>query len=259
MQKLTDLLTKTGAFFEDRRQSMLYLALLRLGTSGIESLHKETGIHRETIQRELRKMERRGTITITQKGRNKKIQAVPISKLQENLEHTKEKFEFLLKPLLEAEAESQQPKVNVFMGSQAFGLLQIRLLKIQPKGQPIYVTSANPKAWREAMVDSGKLEQFERERIVKKVTFWLSCFESVRGEVEYNNRAIFVNQPPELKRKYRYIKTADYTPLTIQIWQNHVCLSIFSADPAVHIVFEDKTINHAMKSYFNILWRIGTP
>lgn len=107
------------------------------------------------------------------------------------------------------------------------------------------------------MVSSRKLDQFERLRIKKEIGFRLSCFSKYRGEVEYNNRTFFTTQPPHLKRKYRYIETADSSPLQIQVWENHIVISIFSAQPNIHIVFEDKNIRSAMKSYFDILWKIG--
>jgi hypothetical protein len=204
-------------------------------------------------------MDAKGTVLISRAGRNKKIQAVPISKLQEILESTKEKFDFLLKPLLEVAAEGQHPKVNVFINNHAFGLLQTRLIKMQPDGNDIFVISTLPQAWREAMVESGKLFLFERLRLEKKVGFLLSCFSAFRGQVEYNNREYFSDQTKGLKRKYRYVETADSSPLQIQVWHSHVVMSIFSANPSIHIVFEDKNIHAAMKSYFDILWKIGTP
>ncbi len=257
MDELIDSLNQTGELFDNRGQAAIYLALLRIGVTGVERLRKETGIHRETIQREIKKMERKGTVHLSRLGRNKKIQAVPISKLQEILEAKREKFDFLLKPLLEVAAESQQPKVNVFMGNHAYGLLQIRLIKMQPAGQDIFVISVHPQAWREAMVESGKLSLFEKVRLEKKIRLLLTCFTAFRGQVEYNNRVFFANQPQELKRKYKYIETADSSPLQIQVWQNHIVISIFSAVPSIHIVFEDSNIKKAMKSYFDILWKIG--
>ncbi|MBP7075317.1 MAG: hypothetical protein KBA81_08060 [Rhabdochlamydiaceae bacterium] len=130
-------------------------------------------------------------------------------------------------------------------------------MKLQSEKQDIFVISTQPKAWREAMVSSRKLDQFERLRIKKEIGFRLSCFSKYRGEVEYNNRTFFTTQPPHLKRKYRYIETADSSPLQIQVWENHIVISIFSAQPNIHIVFEDKNIRSAMKSYFDILWKIG--
>ena len=258
MKDIEELLTNTAGLFDNRRQAAIYLALLKIGSSGIENLHTETGVHRETIQREVKKMHRIGTVAIQRLGRNKKIEATPPSQLQEILEATKERFDFILKPLLEVSAEQQHPKINVFLGHHHLGLLQLRLLKLQPPKQNICVISTHPKDWREAMVASGKLEQFERLRIKNDVGFLLSCFSKYRGEVEHNNREFFTTQPPALKRKYRYVESTDSTPLQIQVWENHVVISIFSAKPSIHIVFEDKNIRNAMKSYFDILWRIGT-
>ena len=259
MKDLADNLKQIPELFDSRRQAAIYLALLQGGASGVEKIHKETGIHRETLQRELKKMELKGVVLVKRAGRNKRIQAVPISRLQEILESTKEKFDFLLKPLLEVAAEGQQPKVNVFINNHAFGLLQTRLIKMQPEQHDIFVISTLPQAWREAMVESGKLSLFERLRLARKVGFMLSCFSEFRGQVEYNNREYFAVQPQALKRKYRYVETADSSPLQIQIWQNHVVISIFSANPSIHLVFEDKNIHVAMKSYFDILWKIGVP
>jgi sugar-specific transcriptional regulator TrmB len=259
MNDLENSLSEMGDLFSNKRQASIYLSLLQEGSSGVEKIHKATGIHSEAIQRELKKMALKGTVRVARNGRNKKIQAVSISRLQEILEKSKEKFDFVLKPLLEIASENQQPKVNVFINNSAFGLMQTRLLKVQPQGHDVFVISTHPQAWREAMIEAGKLSLFERERVARKVGFLLSCFSAFRGEVEYNNREYFADQPQALKRKYRYIETADSSPLQIQVWDAHVVISIFSAEPSIHIVFEDKNIKKAMKSYFDILWKIGVP
>lgn len=259
MKDLESQLTKTGNLFDDRRQSAIYLSLLRQGEVGVEALRKDTGIHSETIQRELKKMVKKQTVSIIHKGRNKKIKATPLSQLQEILENNINQFDFLLKPLLEVSAEAQQPKVQIFLGEHNFGMLQIKLLKLQPEAHNIDVISTQPKNWREAMINSGKLDQFEKLRLKKEINFNLSCFSSNRGEVEHNNRQFFPDQPQALKRKYRYVESSDSPPLQIQIWQNTIVISIFSAQPSIHMVFEDKNMKKAMKAYFNVLWEIGIP
>lgn len=257
MFQLADSLQEVRGLFANRRQAVIYLATLESGQVGVEALRKKTGIHSETIQRELRKMTVRGTVVVTRAGRNKKVRAVPVAELQEILASTKEKFDFMLKPLLEAAAEKGQPKVSVFMGSSELAQVQLKLVRSQPHKEDVRVISAHPQAWREAMAEARKLDLFERERLTRNVGFMLSCFSAFRGQVEHNNRQYFVDQPASLKRKYRYIETADSSPLQIQIWQNHIVMSIFSATPSLHIVFEDPHIKKAMRSYFDILWGIG--
>jgi len=251
-------ITEGSPFFENERQAVLYMTLLREGTLGTEKLHQKTHIHRESIQRELKKMERNGTVVFQQSGRNKKAGAVSVSSLQEILEMRHEKFENILKPLFDAEAaNSKNTKVQVLYDSHAFGLLQMKLVKTQPRGQQVHVISNQGKSWIKAMIESGKLSRFEKIRLEREVVLELLCFEETRGQVEENAREYFAGQPPQLKRKYRYVDTELSSPLQIQIWFNSIVISIFSVTPSVHIMIENPQVVSAMLAYSKILWRTG--
>ncbi len=257
MDELAFSLSKNKQLFSNPRQAHIYLTLLRSGAMGAERLSKETKLHRETIQRELKKMEGKGVVKITRAGRNRRAEAIPIAALQEALERSKENFDSILKPLLEVEAAKNEPQVQIVSNDHSFALLQIKLLKLQPERETIYVLSTQPKAWREAMTGSRKLNAFEKLRIEKEIGFQLSCFSDYRGEVEYNNREYFAGQPATLKRKYRYVETEESSPLQIQIWQNAVLISMFKISPSMHILIENKDVRKAMRAYFDVLWSVG--
>ena len=257
MKELVESLEQNVSLFKNKEQASIYTTLLREGSLGAEKLHQHTGLHRETVQREIKRMEGAGTVKITKAGRNKKAGAISISRLQEILEAKNQNFTALLKPLLEAEGEKLGPKTQIYTNNHNYGLLQLKLIKLQPPTSDIQVISTHPKDWLNAMVESGKLGQFERTRLDKKIRFLLSCFSELRGQVENNNRQYFADQPPQLKRQYRYVETADSSPLQIQVWFNCIVISIFDATPSIHIVIEDLRIAKAMRSYFNILWNIG--
>jgi sugar-specific transcriptional regulator TrmB len=258
MNELIKELEQNVSLFKNTEQALIYTTLLREGLAGAEKLHQHTGLHRETVQRELKKMDKIGTVQIIKTGRNRKAQAVSISKLQEILEIKNQNFTNLLKPLLEAEASKRDPRIKIYTNNHNYGLLQLKLIKLQPKNHDIEVISTHPKDWLNAMVESKKLSQFENIRLSKEVRFLLSCFSELKGQVEENNRQYFANQPPHLKRQYRYVETVDSSPLQIQVWFNCIVISIFESVPSIHIVIEDSRVAKAMKSYFNILWNIGT-
>lgn len=85
MQNLVPFLEKSS-LFENDRQAAIYLVLLKDGPLGVEKIHQQTKLHRETIQRELKKMASLGTVQILTLNRNKKAKAVSLSVLQEILE-----------------------------------------------------------------------------------------------------------------------------------------------------------------------------
>lgn len=257
MKDLANSLQQNISLFSNAEQALLYSTLLHEGPLGAEKLHQLIELHRETIQRELKKMEKIGTITWVKNGRNKKAQAISVSTLQEIIENKRDNFITLLKPLLEAESHNKKPKVSIYINNHNFGLLQLKLIKSQPKSHDIRVISTHPKEWIETMIQSKKLSLFENIRIKKEIKFLLSCFSEFRGQVEYNNREYFAGQPEKLKRQYRYIESADSSPLQIQIWFNHIVISIFGSTPSIHISIEDPRVVQAMKAYFNILWNFG--
>lgn len=254
MENIEQLLSKNH-LFSNQREALIYTTLLKNGPLGAEKLKDLTGLHRETIQRELKKMAVSGTINLKQHGRNKKAYSVSLSLLQEKIDKEYDSFNLLLKPLLEVQAGQKMPKIDIYTGSHKFGLLQMRLIKLQPPGQDIRVISTQPKSWIENMIESQKLSQFENLRTKKRINFLLSCFSQYRGQVESNNREYFAYQPERLKRKYRYVETELNSPLQIQVWFGHVLISIFDSYPSIHILIEDSRIVTAMKSYFEIIWR----
>jgi DNA-binding Lrp family transcriptional regulator len=257
MNQLAQALSQSLPMFEGEQQALIYTTLLREGALGAERLHQKTGLHREAVQRILKKMEKAGTINFIKTGRNKKAAATPLAILQEMMEAQRNNFTDLLKPLLQVEAGIQTPKIKVITGSHAYGLLQMQMIKLQPKEHSIQVISTRPKEWLEAMIEAKKLKHFEELRLGKNIEFLLSCFSELRGQVEYNNREYFSSQPQKLKRQYRYVETESSSPLQIQVWFNAIVISIFEATPSMHILIEDSRVVKAMRSYFNILWSLG--
>lgn len=257
MNEIAHALKDNVLLFANQDQAVLYVTLLREGPLGTEKLHQITQLHREMIDRELRKMEKTGTVTLIKNGRNKKAHAISIAGLQDILDQKNTNFNELLKPLLEAENNRKIPKLAVYMNDQAFGLLQMKLIKLQPKDQAVRVISTHPREWLAAMLQSRKLSRFETVRLEKEIPFMLSCFSERRGEVEFNNREYFAAQPEKLKRQYRYVETSGSSPMQIQIWFHCIVISLFESAPSIHIVIDDLRIVKAMNSYFQILWSIG--
>lgn len=253
---LSGLLSEQHSLFTNERQSMLYITLLQHGPLGAEKLHQVTGLHRETVQRELMKMERLGTVQFLPSGNKKRAKACSLQALQERLLVQQDQFSQLLQPLLTAATQRHVPLVSVLTGDYHFGLLQMQLLRLQPAGTTLRVLSTQPRAWVQAMQEAKRLQTFEKLRIQKEVRWQLSCFSGQRGEVEYNNREYFAGQPVHLKRVYRYVETVLTSPLQTQVWFQHVVISIFDAVPSIHIVLEDSRVVRAMEAYFHILWSV---
>jgi len=257
MNEIVKELQKNKQLFDNDRQAAIYLVLLNNGPLGAEKIAQETKLYRETVQRELKKMEKLSTVKILKTGRNKKFEVTSLSTLQEILDASKDNFEKLLKPLLESQSNKSQPKIEIYTNDHKFALLQIKLIKLQPKKHDSYVISTQPQNWTRAMISARKLEQYEKIRLQKEIKLFLSCFSEFRGQVEYNNRNYFTSQPQNLKRHYRYVETSESSPIQIQIWFQTIVISIFNSTPSVHIVIEDKRVAKAMHSYFKILWGIG--
>jgi sugar-specific transcriptional regulator TrmB len=257
MNKLTPLLSQQKQLFENQRQALIYSSLLSSGPLGVEHIAKNTGLHREAIQRELKKMALLGTIVITKQGRNKKVRAVSTATLQDIVEKRFDEFNNILKPLLETEANSKKAQTSTFFGNRNYARLQVQLMRLQPKKTPITVLSVRPREWVEAMNEGKQLRKFEEYRIEKECDFLLLCFNELRGQVENNNREYFYWEPQNLKRKYKYISSEFSSPLQIQTWYDTCVISIFDAEPSTHIVIKDINVAKAMKAYFQLLWKTG--
>jgi hypothetical protein len=255
---LADALHEGTPLFRNPRQSLIYLSLLGNGPMGAENIHKQTALHRETVQRELIDLEKRGVVTILKQGRNRKAKATPISSLQEMLESYQLNFDQLLKPLLQASASNRQStSASVLYDTHAFALLQMKLLKLQPPRHTMRVLSSQPKKWVSAMVEHKKLEPFERLRAKKGITHELLCFSESRKEIEETLRKYFTGQPEHARRRCRYVDSELSSPIQVQIWHQCIVMSIFSAGPSVHIMLQNATIADAMGVYFNLLWKTG--
>ena len=254
---ITSLQTNVPMFDNDK-QALLYTTLLRTGTLGAEKLHQQTKLHRESIQRELKKMVKNGTATFTHTGRVKRAKAVPIATLQETLEQKTNAFNLILKPLLEVESLRNKLDIQVIQDSHDFGALQLKLMKLQPPGHVVRVISAQPKAWLGAMIEAKKMKQSEDIRIKKVIPLELLCFADLKGEAEDMNREYFASEPKDLKRKQRYVEAELSSPMQIQIWHNQIVISIFQITPSVHICIENPQIVKAMNTYFSVLWKIGS-
>ncbi len=236
MQKSIEELGLTGA------ETKVYLGLLRLGSSLVGPITKQTGIHRRTIYDILYRLRSKGLVSNIVINNKSYFEAVNPDKL---LELVKEKEENIKKILPELKGlyrvTKEKKQVLFFRGEQALKTIFDDQLK---EGKEILFI--------------GKDIEINR-----RLRYYFPRFDVKRKEKKINVKSILDNNErnKEISKKIplsetRYI--SQWTdPLTFTyIYGNNVTLVVWSEEP-IAVLIRQKEIADGFRNYFNIIWEIA--
>src|SRR3989344_6605441 len=149
-----------------KNQSIVYISLLKLGSTSAQNIIKESGLHRSRVYDSLEKLEDLGLASFVVKDFKKYFQAAGPEKLLEYVEEKKEIINQIL-PELKILEGTKKEAINAFIykGKEGIKTIHSEMLK---EGKDVYVLGAKGKIFTELPYF---IPNFERERIKKKIRF----------------------------------------------------------------------------------------
>jgi sugar-specific transcriptional regulator TrmB len=221
-----------------KNESKTYLSLLKYGSMQLKDLTKATDLYRQNVLDSLEKLQNKGLISITFKGKRRVYSAVSPSRLKVLLEEKKQKLENALPHLLSIAAQAEKPKIDLFSGREGINTILDDELTI---GQTIHVMQSSTTVEARA----GSYLSISREKRWRKGMAMKIIF-SVKDRKAGEQAAKYPKTP------VRYLDE-DFGPVTIDVYGNRTVL-IFGEEPTI-IRITDKDVARRFLGFFEMNWK----
>lgn len=217
-------------------ETKIYLTLLRIGSSLVSRLAKETGLHRTNIYDTLEKLKEKGLVSYVIKENRKYFSAAKPDKLLDYLEEQKVNIEKILPKLKNLKKLSKEETlVEIYKGKEG---LKTVLKDVLKEGKDYFV--------------------LEEEGYIHNVLpYFYSHFNKKmeKAKIKVN---ILTKAPGKIaKRKNMKIKSLpDFlaVPSATAIYGNKVAIFVWDL-PYYAILIKSKQVADSYRNFFNLLWK----
>lgn len=241
MADIAEILTKLGL---KEREAVVYEAVLRLGSTGVVAIARETGYDRPAIYRILTSLVAKGLIEKRLEGWKQKYAASSPDQFDVIIAEQKRQFESVLPDMLALfKLKGARSQIKYYEGFEGLKAAFERNLRELKTGDVYYVYD-NMDRWR------GQLD-----------LEWLNKFVERRGRKKNDARLIFEESPTArlykskesaYSQKVKIVNTQ--IPACCVITPFQVTISNLSSSPIVTLVVENEDMINFHIAAFRMLW-----
>ncbi len=237
IQKIQETLESVGM---NKNEILIYLDLIKTGSSSAHDISKNTKIHRPNVYDALDKMIKKGMVTSSIEDSKKIFYPIEPKNLVEYLKQREYELQEVIPEIEKFRTNSKKErKVEMAEGIRAFRVVFNNLLE---KNQDIFAYGI-PKDVPEIV--GGFLNDFHQRRVHKGIVM-----KHIYNK-DAEKRIKFLNEMPCTEA--RYLPSTYDTTIMTMICGDAVLLT-FWEEPIFTIIIENQTIANAYKKYFEILW-----
>ncbi len=220
------------------RENNCYLSLLKLGSSKVGPIVKETEIPSSKIYEVLDKLIKRGLVSYIVKGKIKYYQASSPESLLNYIDAKRKKIEELIPELLKKQQVEHKQKVELFEGQKGIFLLFTNLIQsVKPK-EKYFVFSINEENKNEST------NLFFKNLAVRR--------KDKKLDVRILKNIKYYKKEKHTKVKIKYTKFN--LPQGITIFRNNIILLSW-VDSPVAINIESYVFAEQLRNFFLELWK----
>ncbi len=221
-----------------KRESEIYIALLRKGQCPVSTIAKETGLHRSNIYDMLDQLQEKGLASVSLRNNIKQYAAAKPKRILDYLEEKSEKIRQTLPELEKIEnSQKEETSVNIFKGKE--GVKTITNLMLNDEQDYI---------WFGGCQEIDAIFHLELIQFLKKVSKT-----KIKGRLLERENAEFgygKNETVKLISK-KFISLSSNI-----VWGNKT--AIFIATPPFYIILiENREIADSNRKVFEFLWKIA--
>lgn len=233
----TEVLEKIGL---TRNQSLVYIALLKLGSTTAQKVMSESGLHKSRVYFSLEKLQEFGIVSSVIKDYKKYFQAVPPQKLISFWNEKKEALDKIIPKLEQLEGmKKEEINASIYKGKEGLKTIHSEMLK---EGKDIYVLGGKALIFSELKYF---ISNFEKERIRKKIRF------------------IHLWDKEEMMQKAKKHPLVEGKVLpkgydsngVVNIFGNKVAIVLWREKYPTGFVIENKDIADAFKKWFDLIMK----
>lgn len=234
-------------------EARAYLALLKLGSSTVGAIVKESKISYSKIYEVLGRLMEKGLVSFNLKEKTKYFQSVKPNRLlefikqkEEEIKKNKEMIQEILPDLEGISGKKDNQTAEIFIGLKGLRTAYDLLLKDYSK--KILLSFF--------YVHDEKYSEIANDFYEKEFLYFKELGIKARGisDVNLKSSKSFVKPP-----KFVNLKFVDFPlPSTIDIYQDKVLLTTWRDKPFAYLI-TSKEISENLRNYFDKVWKIAKP
>ncbi len=234
-------------------EASVYLALLKLNSSTVGAIVKESGISYSKIYEVLGRLMGKGLVSFTLKEKTKHFQSVKPNRLlefirqkEEEVRKNKEMLQKILPALEGMSGNKDNQTAEIFIGLKGLKTAYDLLLKDYSKKIPLSFF----------YVHDEKYSEIANDFYEKEFNHFKELGVKVRGvsNADLKKSKSFVKPP-----KFIDLKFIDFPlPSTIDIYQDKILLTTWRDKPFAYLI-TSREISENLMNYFDKVWKIAKP
>jgi HTH-type transcriptional regulator, sugar sensing transcriptional regulator len=234
-------------------EASVYLALLKLKSSTVGAIVKESGVSYSKIYEVLGRLMGKGFVSFIMKEKTKHFQGVPPNRLldiikqrEEAIKKDKETVEKIL-PDLEAIGDNKDSQsAEIFIGLKGLKTAYELLIRDYSKEEPLLFFYVHDERYAEVANDfyGKEFNYFKKLKL------------ALKGVANSNlKKSLSFLKPP----KFIDLRFVDFPiPSTIDIYQDKILMTTWRDKPFAYLI-TSKEISENMKYYFEQVWKQAKP
>jgi sugar-specific transcriptional regulator TrmB len=244
-----DVLRKIGL---TENEIVIYLDLLRSGSSTAYDISKRTGIYRVHVYDKLEQLMDKGLATQVHKGAKKQFQPTPPGKLSQYLEEKKMEVESwekeigLIMPELEAltKLPREDTFVEVFKGKEGIKYVLKDIVKTK---KDVLITGIDDERYHtELPVFMGQYFRDVKDCGIKERVITL------------RRKGIFIfDKKIAPNTEYRFLEEAQFNPTNTYVYGEKVVIVTWGT-PVLAVMIKNDEVAKTYRNHFEYLWKIAS-
>lgn len=226
-----------------KNQSLVYLSLLRLGSTTAKEIIKESGLHSSRVYDSLEKLQELGLVSFVVKDFKKYFQAAKPEKLLEYLNEKKEVVNQILPELKKLEGmKKEEINASVYKGKEGLKTIHSEMLK---EGKDVYLIGAKGIIFSQLQYF---MPNFERERTKKKIKFVLI----------YDKKEVKKYEEQVVKRKFfegKVLPKGFDSKTVVNIFGNKVAIVLWKEKYPTGFMIENKDVADSFRKWFRFIYK----
>ncbi len=220
-----------------KAEAIIYKTVLKLGTSTVKEISKNSGFHRTNIYDILEQLKEKGLITYLREGKIARYKASDPENFYGIIREKKKLLDDIFPELEELyKVSGEEIQVEIYKGKEGM-----------------------KSAWRDMTKENKTLYGFGvkgqlREKLPIFTEQWLRDVKNKK--IKYYGIYTERGNPPSYYTEIRYVSSELSGPVATFIYGDKININIWNPD-LVAIVIKSKLVASMYKKHFNLLWKIA--
>lgn len=234
-----------------KNESLIYLFLLKQGSTTTGSVIKETKIANSRVYESLNSLIKKGLVSYTIQKDGKHFQAESPYKLLEKEEERRTKIQSIIPNLMKIQTTNQEESNSaIYEGFEGFKTAFKKIIDDCPEKGEISILGFSEQTFStqslRTFITNMNLKSYEKKQKLKILLD------------RSTKQTLGKDREKEKFTEVRYMPPGYISPAGIDIMGDYIYIFVWEEKPFVYMI-KSKKIAESFKHYFEFLWKIAKP